>query len=105
MRCANWRAESTRARLDDIPLAVDPFGFNRLLPGTLGGHQEGQDPHAFARLFDLSVVGADPGPHRLALVPGGIIPNQEPMRLAVLAQPLTTPLQELDGDGTRLCVP
>jgi hypothetical protein len=43
----------------------------------LGWQQEGQDSHTFACLFDRSVVGADPGAHRLALMPRGSIPDQE----------------------------
>ena len=59
--------------LDDIPFAVDPFGFNRVEPGTLGGQEERQDAHAFAGLLDLLIVLAYPGAYGLAFVPGGVI--------------------------------
>jgi hypothetical protein len=82
----------------DGALGMHPCRFNRVEPGALGGQQDGQDPHAFARLLALSIGRSYPGPHRLALVPGGVIPDQEPMRLALLEQLLTAPLQELGGD-------
>ena len=34
-------------------------------------------------------------------MPGGIIPDQKPVRLASLLQALTTPVQELGGDGAH----
>ncbi len=52
-------------KLHHVALGMDPLGFNRVEPGTLGGQQEGQHPHAFARLFDPSVVLAYPGAHLL----------------------------------------
>src|SRR5262245_4770512 len=82
----------------DVALGMHPFGFSRVETGTLRRQQEGQDAHAFARLLDLPIVSTDPGPHRLALVPRGIIPNQEPMGLALFEQADAAPLQELDGD-------
>ena len=59
--------------LDDVPLAVDPFGLNRVEPGALRGQQEGQDTHACARLLDLLIVLANPGANGLTLVPGGVV--------------------------------
>src|SRR5229473_2170834 len=52
-------------------------------------------------LLDLLVVLAYPGAHGLTLMPGGIIPDQEPVRLAFFEQALATPLQELGGDGAH----
>lgn len=73
----------------DVALGMDPFGFNRVQPGTLGRQQERQDAHAFARLLDLLIVRPYPGPYGLALMPGGVIPDQEPVGLALLAQTFT----------------
>src|SRR6266699_1930294 len=87
--------------LDYVALGMHPFGFNGIEPGTLRRQQERQNPHALVRLFDLLVVLADPGTNRLTLVPGGIIPDQEPVGLALLVQALATPLQELGGDGAH----
>src|SRR5215831_9207578 len=83
----------------DVALGMHPFGFNRVEPGALGRQQEGQDPHAVARLLDRSVVSTDPGAHGLALMPGGVIPDQEPMGLALLQQAFAAPVQELGGEG------
>ena len=84
----------------DVALGMHPFGFNRIEPGALGGQQEGQDAHPFACLLDLLIVCSYPGAHGLALLPGGIVPDQEPMGLALLEQPLAAPLQKLGGDST-----
>ena len=72
-----------------------------LSQGLLRGQQERQNANAFARLLDLLVVLANPGAHGLTLMPGGIIPDQEPVRLAFVEQALATPLQELGGDGAH----
>src|SRR5690242_19637143 len=65
-------------RLDDGALAMHPLGFDRIEPRTLDGQKAGQDAHALALLLDLAVVGADPGPHALAHVPGGVVPDEHP---------------------------
>lgn len=87
--------------LDDIPLGMHPFGFNGIQPGTFSGQQERQNAHALPGLLDLLVVLTYPGAHGLTLMPGGIIPDQEPVRLPFCEQTLTTPLQELGGDGAH----
>src|SRR5947209_16998312 len=87
--------------LDHVALSVDPFGLNRVKPGALCRQEEGQDPHAFARLLDLLVMLANPGANSLTLVPGGIIPDQKPIVLALGSQALTTPVQKLGGDGAH----
>src|SRR5947209_361827 len=87
--------------LDHIPLGMHPFGFNGIQPGTFGRQQERQNANAFTRLLDLLVVLTYPGAHGLTLMPGGIIPDQEPVRLPFCEQAFTTPLQELGGDGAH----
>jgi hypothetical protein len=59
--------------LDDVAFAMDPFGFNRVQPGTLRRQQKGQDSYTFTRLLDLLVLFPDPGANGLALLPGGVI--------------------------------
>src|SRR6266566_10159499 len=71
---------------DHIPLGMHPFGFNGIQPGTFGGQQERQNAHACASLLDLLVVLAYPGAHGLTPMPGGIIPDQEPVRLPFCEQ-------------------
>ena len=87
-------------RFDHCPLAVDPLGFNRVEPGALAGQQTRQNADAAAGLLNLLVVSLDPAPNLLALMPGSIVPDQQQGRLALGGQPLTTPGQELRGDGT-----
>jgi hypothetical protein len=77
--------------LDDIALAVDPFGVNGVEPRTLCWQQEGQDTHASARLLDLLVVLANPGANSLTLVAGSIIPDQKSVSFALLEQTLAAP--------------
>ncbi len=83
---------------DHITLAVDPFGLNGIEPRALRRQQKRQDPHAFAHLLDLRVVLTKPGANRLTLMPGSIIPHQEPVGLALLEQTLAAPVQELRAD-------
>jgi hypothetical protein len=69
-----------------------------LSQGRVRRQQKRQDTHAVARLLDLPVVLTNPGANSLALVPGGIIPDQEPVGFALLEQALATPVQKLRGD-------
>src|SRR5436305_14004883 len=87
--------------LNHVAFAMHPFGFNRIEPGTLRGQQERQNTNTFARLLDLLIVLANPGANGLALMPGGIIPDQEPVGLALLEQALAAPVQELRGESAH----
>src|SRR5690242_9561167 len=86
---------------DHVALSMHPLRFNGIEPGALRGQQEGQNPYALPGLLDLVVVLAYPGAYSLTLMPGGIIPDQEPVRLAFFEQAWATPLQELGGDGAH----
>jgi len=77
--------------LSHMALAMHSFGLNRIEPRTLRGQQERQYANACARLLDLLIVLANPGTHGLALMPGGIIPDQEPVCLALLEQARASP--------------
>jgi len=72
--------------LDHVALGIHPLGFDGIEPGALGGQQERQNPNAFAGLIHLLIVLANPGANGLALMPGGIIPDQEPVCLALQKQ-------------------
>src|SRR5258706_3730212 len=87
--------------LNRIAFAMHPFGLNRIEPGALRGQQEGQDTHPFACLLHLLIVFSDPGADQEAFMPGGIIPDQEPVALALRGQTLTTPVQEPYRDRTH----
>src|SRR5712691_6570479 len=77
------------------------FGSMGLIKAALGGEQERQDANAFARLLHREVVLSDPGPYQLAFMPGGVIPNQQPVVLALCCQTFATPIEKLDRDGTH----
>src|SRR5919201_521531 len=86
-------------------MASDPLGLNRVEPRTLGGQVAGDQPHALAGLLDLPVVLAHPRAHALAVVPGGVVPDQQHGALAALLGTRRAPAQEGDGDradGTPL---
>src|SRR6266568_562768 len=85
-------------RLDHRPLAMHPSRFNGIEPGALFGQQQRQNADPFARPFDLLIVLANPSTDQLAHMPGSVVPDQEPVALAFLFQPLTTPIQKLQAD-------
>lgn|SRR5512135_606179 len=86
-------------RLNYRPLAVHPFRFNGIEPGALFGQKKGQDAYAFARLLHLLVVRAYPIPNKLADMPGGMIPDQEPGGFAEFRQAIRAPLEKLGRDA------
>src|ERR1041385_8252412 len=86
---------------DNRAFAMHPFGFNRVEPGTLDRQITGEDADALLVPFHLVVVAAYPGPHGLAHMPGGVVPDQEPDRDLRLRQLEAAPLQELRGDRTH----
>ena len=90
--------------LDDVALAVHPVRLNAIEPGTLAGQVEGDDTHALALLPDRSVLCPNPGAHRFADVPGGVIPNHDQDRLAQHGQLRTAPGQVLGGDWANRTV-
>src|SRR5436309_15552471 len=86
---------------DYVTLGMHPFGFNGIEPGTLGGQQERLNPNGLACLLDLLVVLANPGANGLAPVQGRIIPDQQPVGLALLELALTAPAQDLRGESAH----
>src|SRR5215813_12937858 len=60
----------------NAPLGVKPLGFDRIKPGTLGGQWTDQQANALSSAFGLLVMEAHPRSHRLATMPGGVIPDQ-----------------------------
>src|SRR6266487_3783195 len=85
---------------DDSTLAVDPLWLDGIEPGAFRRQKERQNAYPFSRLSDLLVVLTNPGAYLLTHMPGGVIPDQQPGRLALDLQPRATVLQELGGDGT-----
>ena len=79
--------------LDDLALAVDPLGLDRIEPRTLAGKEAGEDAHALTHLLDLAVVVVNPIRNGVADVPGGVVPDQEQDRLALQLELLAAPVQ------------
>src|SRR6266852_3715953 len=76
-------------------LAMHPLGLNRVEPGTFGRQKARKDADTLALSFHLGIVGADPGAHELAHMPGGVVPNEQPGCFSLGLHLLTSPLQEL----------
>lgn len=87
--------------LQDGAITMDPFGFNGIKPGALLGQKRGENAHAFPRGFDLHIVLADPGAHEFALMPRGIVPDEQPGGLPLGLQCGAAPVQKLSRDGTH----
>src|SRR5512142_2337766 len=86
---------------DHLAFGMNPFGFDRIEPGAFGGQKAGQNAHALALLLDEEVMLSNPGPHQLARMKRGVIPDEQPASLALRLQLGATPLQKLGGDGTH----
>src|SRR6516162_3209443 len=67
-------------------LAMHPLGFDGIEPGTLLGQKQRENAHPFARQLDVLVVVTNPAPYRLAVMPGSVIPDQQPGRFALTFQ-------------------
>src|SRR5438874_768042 len=84
--------------LNHVALSVNPLRLDGIEPRALGGQKERQNAHPFPVLAHLLVVRTKPGAHVLAHMPGGIIPDQEPVALALGSQALTTVVPKLGSD-------
>lgn len=86
---------------DDSTLAMNPFGFNGIESGTLGRQKQRENAHAFACLLDLLIVRTYPGTHDLAVMPGGIVPDQQPCVFALPFQLAAAPVEKLGRESTH----
>src|SRR5579875_402135 len=83
---------------DDGTFAMHPFGFDGIEPGTLLRQKQGQNTHPFARGFHLLVVFTNPRAHDLTVMPGGVVPDQQPGSFALGFQFGAAPGQKLGRD-------
>src|SRR5918995_1464191 len=83
--------------LNYLAFAMNPLGFYRVEPRALGGQQTRHYPHSgFASaVFDLAVVGGNPLPDLVALMPGGVVPDKKQGLLAPPLELLTAPREKL----------
>ena|SRR5690349_24412449 len=86
---------------DNMAFAMNPFRLNGVKPGALCGQEERQDTHPFARLLGLLIVLTNEGAHQLGNMPGGVIPDQEPVAFAMYQQAFAAPVEELGRNGTH----
>jgi hypothetical protein len=76
---------------------MGPLRLDRVEPRALHRQPAGHDPHT-PLAPGQAVVGPNPGPHPLADVPGGVVPDQQQRRLPFRRQDPTGPFQEVLGD-------
>ena len=86
--------------LHRLTLAMVPIDFDRIEPGALDRQATGQEAYPLAAMLHGIVVLVYPGAHGAAQVPGGVVPDHDPNPCAAGRQPRTTPVEEVDGDGT-----
>ena len=72
-------------RFGNGPLAMHPFGFDAVQPGTLAWQGAHHDATA-AFLLDAPVVRLEPRTHGLADVPRGIVPHHQEGRFPFRSQ-------------------
>src|SRR5712664_3032003 len=75
--CSKLFGSKQPIMFDHIAFGMDPFGLNGIEPGTFRGQKQRQNTHALPLDFDQAVVLSDPGPHHLARMKGGIIPDEQ----------------------------
>src|SRR5258708_18363341 len=88
---------------DNMLLRMHAYRLNGIEPGTFGRQQEGQNADGFTRGREQLVMLPDPGAHHQAFMPRGIVPDQQPVALALSLQALAAPVQEQNAhraDGT-----
>ncbi len=93
------RGGEQAGRFDHGPLAMHPVRFNRIQPRTLDRQPPGHKADAPVAL-NRQIVGSDPRAHRLAGVPGGIVPQQHQDAFLLGRQPLAEPGEKGGRDMT-----
>src|SRR5579859_1454036 len=86
-------------RFEDMPLGMEPGGFDGIKPGAFGGQRTNQETNAQSGAFDLLVMGMYPGSDRFAAMPGSVIPDQCQNALVEGMGFVAQPGEELGGEG------
>jgi hypothetical protein len=94
------RGRKQAVGLHNIAFGMDPFGLDWIEPGTLLGQKQGENAHSFALLLDLLIVPTNPGAHLFTVMPGRVVPNQQPGGFASCLQSRAAPVQKLNGNIT-----
>ena len=75
--CFEFVRTQQPVRFRHRPLAMDPFGLNRVEPRAFAGQLADHEPHPDCAPFDLLIVLAEPAPHGVTAVPGSIVSDQQ----------------------------
>src|SRR5215510_4400870 len=84
----------------DGACAMDPFRCKWVEPRTVARHRTHDDVHALGTRVDRLLVLTKPVPHRLAAVPGGVVPEQPQGGEALGRESGGAPRQARTRDGT-----
>src|SRR5215510_15901464 len=84
-------------RLDNGALAVYPMRLDRIQPRAFDWQPQDEDSHPAFSLHSL-IMPFDPATHFPALVPGGIVPDQDQHPFAFFSQLPNYPFQEVGRD-------
>jgi hypothetical protein len=87
-------------RFGHRPLAMHPFRLNRVKPRTFAGQLADHEAHADRAPFDLLIVLAQLVSHRMAAVPGRVVPEQQQSREALRRELGGAPRQKGDRHRT-----
>src|SRR5215510_5088766 len=83
------------------PFPMHPFWFNRVEPQTFAWQWADHEAHTHSTALDLPIVLTQPVPHRLAPVPGRIVPDQQQGGKTLGGELCGAPRQKIDRDGTH----
>lgn len=86
-------------RFDDLALRVRPAWLDRIEPRALLWEEADDDPDGRLSPFDRAVVLTQPVADGGAVVPRGVVPDQQQRRLARLGQPSAAPGEEVGRGG------
>src|SRR5215510_11931629 len=88
-------------RLRHGALAMHPFRFDGVEPRTFTGQLTDHDADTHGALLHLPIVLANPVPHGVTAMPGGIIPDQQQRGEALRGELGRAPGQKIDGHRTH----
>ena len=96
---SRFRTRQLTCGFGDGALAMHPFRFNAIEPGTLG-RQLADDQATATGALDPLVMSLNPGSYGAAHMPGGVVPDDEERLFAVVGQACSQPPEKLGRDQT-----
>lgn len=86
-------------RVRDRTLAMHPLGLNGIEPRAFHRQPTGHNPHPLPARFDVLIMGANPRLDGLALMPRGVIPEEQQGGDTLHCQAGTAPGQKICRHG------